>query len=246
MRKKWLGILCLLLLILGACYFYISSSNDTGPLTGIYKDKDGYLRGDFLGNSERDDSKYFAYIEGEFIDKTPKKITNDFSVRKVYFQDLSIDVPDFFETLRSPEYGLSLSLTNDSDKPFYHFTTDVIHIDVIENEDNLTIEDSLQDAENEKKLNEVPGFVRKIQNVTVDGNHIKKYYNGDYTVLEDNELPKDAISKFKVYNHSIYQNDKIYSIEYLYSDDAIGEKVIEILDKSLSIDSDFKFIKKIN
>lgn len=229
MKKKFFGIVCMLTIVLVACYLFVSNiNNETLSLTGIYLDDNNQLHGEAIDKSKKNDSKYIGYIEGNFISNTNKEITENFSLNKIYFQNLSLEIPDYFQTFPAVEADNLISLVTKTDDIFNHYRKDGISVYIADNDSNYTIEKYI---ENIKESNKFPGLVRKLQDINVDGNILKVYENGDY---------KDAVasnvqSKFKVYTYMIFQDNKIYTIAYLYEDEVIGKKVIDILNKSITI-----------
>ncbi|WP_288477540.1 hypothetical protein [uncultured Clostridium sp.] len=229
MKKKFFGIVCMLTIVLVACYLFVSNiNNETLSLTGIYLDDNNQLHGEAIDKSKNNDSKYIGYIEGNFISNTNKEITENFSLNKIYFQNLSLEIPDYFQTFPAVEADNLISLVTKTDDIFNHYRKDGISVYIADNDSNYTIEKYI---ENIKESNKFPGLVRKLQDINVDGNILKVYENGDY---------KDAVapnvqSKFKVYTYMIFQDNKIYTIAYLYEDEVIGKKVIDILNKSITI-----------
>lgn len=230
MKKKFFGIVCMLTIVLVACYFFISNINkETLSLTGIYLDDNNQLHGEAIDKSKKNDSKYIGYIEGNFISNTNKEITENFSLNKIYFQNLSLEIPDYFQTFPLMDINNgTIALLTKTDDIFNHYSKDSISISIVDNDSNYNIEKCI---ENIKESNKFPGLVRKLQDINIDGNILKVYENGDY---------KDAVasnvqSKFKVYTYMIFQDNKIYTIAYLYEDEVIGKKVIDILNKSITI-----------
>lgn len=232
MKKKFFGITCILTLILVAGYLFISNINsEARSITGIYLDDNNQFQSEVLSKSIKNDSKYIGYIEGDFISNTNKEITENFSLNKIFFQNLSLEIPDYFQTFPVVEGNNLIYLVTKEDDIFNHCRKDGISISIVDNNSNYTIEKYI---ENIKSTNESPELFRTLQDISVDGNHLKINYNGDY---------KDAVasnvgSKFKVYTYMIFQDNKIYTIEYLYENEAIGKKVIDILNESISISNE--------
>lgn len=230
MEKKFFGIVCMLTIVLVACYLFVSNiNNETLSLTGIYLDDNNQLHGEVIDKSKKNDSKYIGYIEGNFISNTNREITENFSLNKIYFQNLSLKIPDYFQTFPSMDNNNgTIALLTKTDDIFNHYSKDSISISIVDNDSNYTIQKCI---ENIKESNKAPGLVRKLQDINVDGNSLKVNYNGDYKDVGDPNVQ----SKFKVYEHHIFQDNKIYMIEYLYEDEVIGKKVIDILNKSITI-----------
>ena len=229
MKKKFFGIVCMLTIVLVACYLFVSNiNNETLSLTGIYLDDNNQLHGEAIDKSKKNDSKYIGYIEGNFISNTNKEITENFSLNKIYFQNLSLEIPDYFQTFPAVEADNLISLVTKTDDIFNHYRKDGISVYIADNDSNYTIEKYI---ENIKESNKFPGLVRKLQDINVDGNILKVYENGDYKAA----VAPNVQSKFKVYTYMIFQDNKIYTIAYLYEDEVIGKKVIDILNKSITI-----------
>ena len=126
---------------------------------------------------------------------------------------------------------MTIALLTKTDDIFNDYNKDSISISIVDNDSNYTIQKCI---ENIKESNKYPGLVRKLQDINVDGNSLKVNYNGDYKDAGDPNVQ----SKFKVYEHHIFQDNKIYRIEYLYENEGIGKKVIDILNKSISISNE--------
>lgn len=230
MKKKFFGITCILTIILVAGYLFISNMNsEARSITGIYLDDDNQFQSEVVNKSTKNDSKYLGYIEGDFISNTNKEITENFSLNKIFFQNLILEIPDYFQTFPATDSNNGMiALLTKTDDISNHYGKNSISISISDNDSDYTIQKCI---ENIKESNKIPGLVRKLQDINVDGNSLKVNYNGDYKDFGDSNVQ----SKFKVYEHMIFQDNKIYTIEYLYENEVIGKKVIDILNESLSI-----------
>ncbi|WP_297636885.1 hypothetical protein [uncultured Clostridium sp.] len=97
-------------------------------------------------------------------------------------------------------------------------------------------------AEHNKDSNYSLNMIRQLKDLSFDGNIVKSTYAGDFKSLKDDpEFKKwntpTTPTDFTVYNYVVFQDNKIYNIEYVYQDETIGNKVIDILNNSITIKS---------
>ncbi|WP_297639698.1 hypothetical protein [uncultured Clostridium sp.] len=111
-NKITLGVIGGLVLALGSGYFLVSNSDkDDTPVTAIYLDSNNQPYGNDVEESKKTDPNSVGHIKGSFNNED-SQITENFTLNRLSFHEVTIEIPSFFQVFSTVEGDNMLSLKN--------------------------------------------------------------------------------------------------------------------------------------